>query len=234
MQNLITAAALLIVFSGVCVAQPMHIEPTLTVQGQGRVLVPPDHANLTVEVITKGRSAEAATAAHRDRALRATNALRDMRKDGLAIEQSSFRLNETRPPHVPATPPGRSEPEYQAVTSYELKLTQLDKVDAVVTALASTGLFEVRGIRFGIEERNPGMNEARKNAVEDARDRAMTFAQAAGVQLGQIVRISDTDARTPRDFMAVAPMARSVQVIPPETLTLSASVTMTWRIATKP
>jgi uncharacterized protein YggE len=234
MRQFMAAAGFLVLFNSVCMAQPMQIEPTLTVQGQGRVLVPPDHANLTVEVITKGRSAEAATAAHRDRALRATNKLRDMKDGGLEIEQSVFRLNEVRPSPGPGAAQGRGEPEYQAITSFELKMTRLSNVDANVTALASTGLFEVRGIRFGIEERNPGMNEARKNAVEDARDRAMTFAQAAGVQLGQIVRISDTDARTPRDFMAVAPMARSVQIIPPETLTLSASVTITWRIATKP
>ena len=33
---------------------------------------------------------------------------------------------------------------------------------------------------------------------------------------------------------AGAPMARTVQVTPPENLTLSASVTMTWRISPKP
>jgi uncharacterized protein YggE len=233
MRALIIAAGLAAFFSATSMAQA-PIGPSLTVQGQGQVRVAPDHASLTVEVVTKGRSLDAATSSHRDRAARATNVLRDMRKDGLAIEQSSFRLNEMRPPQVPATPPGRGEPEYQAITSYELKLTQLDKVDAVITAMASSGLFEVRGIRFGIDERNPGMNEARKNAVEDARNRATAYAQAAGVQLGDIVRITDTDARTPREFMTAAPMARSVQVIPPEALTLSATVTITWRIGAKP
>jgi uncharacterized protein YggE len=166
--------------------------------------------------------------------LRATNALRDMKYGGLEIEQSVFRLNEVRPPPGPGAAQGRGELEYQAITSFELKMTRLSNVDANVTALASTGLFEVRNLRFGIDDRNPGMNEARKNAVDDARNRAMTFAHAAGVQLGEIVRISDMDARTPREFAVSAPMARSVQVIPPETLTLSASVTIAWRISSKP
>jgi uncharacterized protein YggE len=233
MRAVIVAAGLAVLFSATSVAQT-SIEPSLTVQGQGQVRVAPDHADLTVEVITKGRSLEAATSAHRDRASRATNALRDMKKDGINIEQSSFHLNETRPPQGPGSPPGRGEPEYQAVTSYELRLTQLDKVDAVITAIASGGLFEVRGIRFGIEERNPGMNEARRNAVEDARNRATAYAQAAGVQLGDIIRITDADARTPREFMAATPMARRVQVIPPESLMLSATVTIAWRISAKP
>lgn len=193
-----------------------------------------DHANLTVEVVSKAQSADSATATHRDRAQRATNALRDMKSEGVEIEQSTFRLDETRPPPSPAGAPNRNNPEYRAVTTFELKMTRLDTVDKAVTALASTGLFEVRNMRFGIDEKNAGMAAARKNAVDDARERATTFAQAAGVRLGDIVRIDDTDSRGPREFAVSAPLARNVQVIPPETLALSASVAITWRIAPKP
>jgi uncharacterized protein len=225
----IIAAAALMLFVGFAVAQPSAHDPTLTVRGQGRSEVPPDHASVTVEVVTRGRTPEAATAAHRDRALRAITALGDMKTEGLEIERSVFRLDQDRPPPTPGTP-ARNEPEYRAVTSFELKMTRVERVDHVVTTLASTGLFEVRHLRFGIEERNPGVAAARRNAVADARERAVTYAQAAGVQLGEIVRIDDTDARTPREFAAAAQVARSVQIVPPEALTLSASVTITWRI----
>jgi hypothetical protein len=235
MRSTILVAAILMLFAGSSAAQTASPrEATITVQGQGRVQVPPDHANLTAEVVTKGRSLEAATAAHRDRAQRAASALREMAKDGLAIERSVFRLNEVRHPASSASSQRREETEYQAITSFELKSTRLEKIDATVTALASTGLFEVRHLRFGIDEKNPGMKAARRNAVEDARERAETYAQAAGVVLGDVVRIADTDTRGPREFAAAAPLARSVQVVPPEHLTLQASVTITWRIGAKP
>jgi uncharacterized protein YggE len=235
MRSSIVIVALAVVAGccGTAAAQlPAPREATITVVGQGRVQVAPDHAFLTVEVVTKARSLEAATASHRDRAQRAVNALRGMKGDGLEIEQSTFRLNEIRQPG-PSANRDRTETEYQAVTAFELKTTQLDKVDSAVTGLAATGLFEVRNLRFGIEERNPGLNAARKSAVQDARERADTYAQAAGVQLGEILRMEDTEMRTPREFAVNAPMMRSsVQVVPPEALTLSASVTMTWRIST--
>jgi uncharacterized protein YggE len=233
MRAVTIAAMIAMTFGGIAVAQPSPAEPTLTVRGQGRAQVAPDHANLTADVVTKAQSAEAATAAHRDRAQRAANALRDMKPDGVAIEQSVFRLDETRPPPTPAGSPGRGNPEYRAVTTFELKMTRLDAVDKAVTALASTGLFEVRNLRFGIDEKNAGLAAARRNAVEDARERATTYADAAGVRLGDIVRIDDTEMRGPREFAVSAPMARNVQVMPPETLTLSASVAITWRIAPK-
>jgi uncharacterized protein YggE len=232
MRTVILAVALAVTFGSVTAAQPVSpTESTLTARGQGRAQVAPDHASLTVDVVTKAQSPQAATAAHRDRAQRAANALRDMKSDGLEIEQSIFRLDEVRPPPVA---PERGNPEYRAVTTFELKMTRLNVVDKAVTALASTGLFEVRNMRFGIEERNAGMATARTNAVDDARQRATTYAQAAGVRLGDILRIEDTDARGPREFAVSAPLARNVQVIPPETLTLSASVAITWRIAPKP
>ena len=65
-------------------------------------------------------------------------------------------------------------------------------------------------------------------------NRAAVYAEAADVQLGNIVSIEDTEQRGPQLLAAGAPMARSVQVTPPENLTLSASVTMTWRITGKP
>jgi hypothetical protein len=218
---------------GVAAGDRMAANPTLTVRGEGHVEVPPDHARLTVEVVTKGKSAEAATAAHRDRATRAAEALRGMQNTGVRIERSVFRLDQIRVPPVPAMP-DRFNTEYQAVTSFQLKMSRLDAVDSAVTAIASTGLFEVRNLRFGIDDKNPGLNAARKNAIDDARERATAYAQAAGVKLDAIVRIDETDFRGPREFAVAAPMAGSVQVAPPETLTLSASVTVTWRIGTRP
>jgi uncharacterized protein len=201
---------------------------TLTVNGQGRVNVPPDHARLSVEVVTPGAAPEAATSAHRDRASRATTRLRDMKNDGVNIEQSSFSLGEHRNPERPNAP---ARSEYRAVTTFELKVAPAENADKAITAIAASGLFEVRNLRFGVEDRNPGFDAARRSAVEDARRRATTYADAAGVKLGDIVSINDSDARHPREAMLTSTMARGVQVIPPEALTLTASVTIAWRIA---
>jgi uncharacterized protein YggE len=201
---------------------------TLTVNGQGRVDVPPDHARLSVEVVTPGANPEAATSAHRERASRATTRLRDMKNDGVSIEQSSFSLSEHRNPERPNAP---ARSEYRAVTTFELKVAPAENADKAITAIAASGLFEVRNLRFGVEDRNPGFDAARRSAVEDARRRAATYAEAAGVKLGEIVSINDADTRHPREAMLTSTMARGVQVIPPEALTLNASVTITWRIA---
>jgi hypothetical protein len=231
MRTTLIAAVVLTMSSGFCAAQPApNTEPSLTVRGQGRAQVSPDHANLTVEVTTKAKTAEGATAAHRERASRAVSVLRGMSGDGVEIAQSSFRLGELRTPPLPSGASRESTSEYEAVTSFELKMKQVDAVDGAITKIASTGLFQIRNLRFGIEGNNPGLNAARRNAVADARERATTYAQAAGVSLGDIIAIEDADQNGPVLFAAQAPMARNVQVIPPENLALSATVTISWKI----
>jgi uncharacterized protein YggE len=187
---------------------------------------------VTVEISTIGKTLDAATSTHRERVDRATAALRGMENTGLKIERSTFRLSQNQPPIHPNAP--QPKPEYQAATTFELTLSKLDAVDSTVTAIAATGLFEVRNIRFGIGERDAGLNAARKAAIDDARERATTYAAAAGVQLGSIVKIEDGGSGGPPELFAAAPAARSVGITPPEALTLSASVTVTWRITDRP
>jgi uncharacterized protein YggE len=231
MRSALSAVLILVMSGSIAAAQPGdHSEPVLIAHGQGRVQAPPDHARLTVAVVTSGPSLNAATAAHRERAQRAVDALHGMKDRGLTIEQSSFALNEVRQQPRPNAAQDRDKREYQATTTLELKLMRMDAVDQAVTALASTGLFEVRSLHFGIEDQNPGLNAARKKAVEDARARAAIYAAAAGVHLGDVVRIEDSGTVSPREFAMRAPAAAGVQVIPPEALTLTASVTMTWGI----
>jgi len=230
-----TLVALLAAGSTVLAQPAPRFEPSVTVQGQGRVQARPDHANLTADVVTRGKTLEAATAAHRERAQRAAEALRGLKANGIEIERSTFRLDEDRRPLPPGPAPRREEPEYRAVTTFELKTTQLGQLDAAISAIAGTGLFELRNLRFAIGERNPAIAEARRAAVQGARERAETYVQAAGVKLGDILRIADTEMHGPREFAASAPMMRSsVAVTPPEALTVTANVTMTWRIGGGP
>lgn len=238
MRNPLAALFVLLAACSFATAQPVAgNEPSLTVHGQGRFESRPDYARLTATVVSGGETLEAATAAHRERAQRAANALRELKAQGIEIERSTFRLDEDRL-LLPRPSPGRGrdEPEFRAVTSFELKSEQIDKVDAAISAIAGTGLFELRNLRYGIGDKNPGIEAARRAAVADARRRAQSYAEAAGIKLGGILRMQESAYSGSREMGAPgAPMSRaSVQVAPPEALSLTAQVTMTWLIDVGP
>lgn len=217
---------------GAAAAQQTSRLSTISVQGEGRIEAAPDHAKLTAEVVTRAKTLEAATAAHRERATKADGVLRGMENDGLKIERATFRLDQSRLP----APPGQKqpEPEYEAVTSFSLKTDRVATIDQLVTAIADSGLFEVNNLQFGIEENNPAIAAARRNAVVDARDRAKTYAEAAGQQLGEVLEMSDNSARPLRDMAAPMAMRASMKVAPPETLSVTATINITWRIVPAP
>jgi uncharacterized protein YggE len=229
MKTTIAALTAFLLLSAISAsAQPFpERSPSITVRGDGRAEVPPDIARLSAEVVTRGKTLEAATGAHKERAAKATAALRALAKDGLIIEQSNFRLDQIRQPAPQQGP--RAEIEYQAVTSFELKAKKLDAIDALITAIADTGLFEMRNVRFALDEKSSALDIARRDAVADARARANIYAEAAGVQLGEIIEITDSEPRLLRE-MAAPMAARGMQVAPPENISVTANITMTWRL----
>jgi uncharacterized protein YggE len=237
MRSLLIAAIVLVACPRLGLAQaPSSLPtPTVSVHGEGRVEVPPDYANVTVEVETRGRTAAAATSSHEARAAQATSLLQELKPQSVEVVRSNFRLTEQRNQTSPTNPNRQVENEFLAVTSFELKMTRMDTVDAAITKIAASDFFLVRNSRFGLNDNNASADTARKRAVANARSKATTYAEAAGVQLGEILKIEDTEAQPPVMFAAQGPAAaRSVQIVPPETLTVTASVTITWRIAGKP
>jgi uncharacterized protein YggE len=207
---------------------------TITVNGDGRSEAPPDYAAITADVTTAASSLDAASKTHRARATRAADVLKGLAGKGLEIKSSTFRISNVTPHPVAGKP--APAPEFRAVTSFSLKTRNVKDIDDIVTAIAATGLFEVRGVNFALDVRSKAVDAARRDAVADAKNRASVYAEAAGATLGDVLEISDSERGVP--FMrAAAPMAaapeQKMQVMPPDALTATASVTITWRLKQK-
>jgi uncharacterized protein len=201
----------------------------LTVQGVGRVEVKPDEARFDVTVTSKGKSLDEAASSHPGRASKAASIIQDLRRDGIVLEKSSFRLRESRTPIATVGPPRTlPPPEFSAATTFSLKAGQIERLNAIVTQLAKSGLLEVHSVSFGVENERAALNDARRVAVVDARDQAEAYAQAAGLKLEEITQITDGEARQV-DSAADLPLPRFIEIIPPATVTFTARVDMTWR-----
>jgi uncharacterized protein len=208
----------------------------LTVEGNGRAEAKPDYARLTVELLAKAPSIEGAVEASKTLVPRVDTLLQTLKSEGVETESSRFSIGESPPPHPApngATPP----PSYTATTSYSLKLGRIDRLNAVIGALASSGLLEMRSASFHVADEHVPTDEARRDAVADAKRQAEVLAEAAGVRLDDLASISDARA-SPQGQVAydlTSSVARKyLQVIPPSKLDFSASIVMSWHISPKP
>jgi uncharacterized protein YggE len=235
------AIALLLLISSAAPAsaeQPPP-EPVMEIKGTARIDVKPDRAHFDATVSTKGRSLAEAGAAHEERATRALSVLKGLAADGVEITQSSFRLKQDLPPRpayigaqeqpLPAKP---TEPHFTAETIFSLKAQRIETLNAVISKLASSGLFELHNVLYQVDQERSALNQARKAAMLDAREQAEAYAESGGLRLVEIVRVTDSQA-VPEISQGEAdlPLPRFVEIIPPATIAFQASVNVVWRIA---
>ena len=73
--------------------------------------------------------------------------LQSLKSEGVETESSRFSIGESPPPH-PAPNGPTPPPSYTATTSYSLKLGRIDRLNAVIGELASSGILEMRTASF--------------------------------------------------------------------------------------
>jgi uncharacterized protein YggE len=208
-------------------------ESFITVAAEGHVNVAPDYAEFFADVVTRGESLEAATRLHTDRAAKATAALRALAKHNVSVERSSFRLEQVRGAARPADKK-QASPEYRATTTFALKANQLASLNEVISAVAAAGVFEVRTVRYGINDEQRAIDDARREAVKNARRQAEVYADAAGVKLAEILEIFDGVAQNLGSEASLRAATPNVQVSPPATIPFRAGINIKWRIVSKP
>jgi len=86
---------------------------------------------------------------------------------------------------------------YSATQSLSVKVRDLTKVGDVIDAAVAAGANQVGGVSFSVADPAAATEQARTAAVADAKKRAETLAQAAGVTLGSPISITETSAPTP-------------------------------------
>ena len=201
--------------------------PMITVTGEGVTEATPDLATLVIGVTTQGKTAAEAMGAN---STALTAVLTRLTAAGIAprdLQTSNLSLNPNWTGYDTSTP---TISGYVASNMLTVRVRALDNLGAVLDAAVADGANTLNGLTFGLADPAPAMNEARKEAVADARARAELLATAAGVKLGKILSISEAQA-----MMAPMPMfkaeadAASVPVAGGE-LGLTASVTVLYEI----
>jgi uncharacterized protein len=105
---------------------------------------------------------------------------------------------------------------YRAAEQLSLKWRTVDAVGNTLDALVQEGGATNVGVGFGLADPKAAQAEARALAIGDAHSRAQAMAAAAGVKLGQVLRVSDVSfsgyVSPAYDIKAAAPASTQVPV----------------------
>lgn len=228
-------AAALVVSSGV---KAKAEEPTakITITGSGSVSVTPDMATLVSRVVTQDDNAKTALDQN-SAAMR--NVMKEITAAGIEkkhIQTSGFDISPVYGNNRNLNNNGYQTPKvvgYRVQNGVSVTVTDIEKIGPLLDKVVSSGSNDVGQIRFGISEPQKHMEQARKDAVADARAKAELYAQAAGVKLGRVLSISEeTSGRSPYPEMMMARAAKMDSAPPIEAgeETISASVNITYEL----
>jgi uncharacterized protein YggE len=158
----------------------------------------------------------------------------------LALKAAGFAEKDIQTSRLslqPQYPPNRSGPSpivgYRASNRVTVRLRDVSKVASTIDTLVDAGANDIGGISFAVSNASKLLDEARGQAVADARRKAEIYAKAAGVTLGAPLNITEEGAPAPvfrAKALALAPMAAGAPPVAQGEETLSVSVSMTWAI----
>ncbi len=110
---------------------------------------------------------------------------------------------------------------YRVGNTVQITVRDLARVGAILDTAVSTGANNVHGIGFELEGEQLVEQKLREGAVADAKRRAEALAKLGGVELGEILSISETVGGGGAGPMPMASMAYAKGATPVETGELS-------------
>jgi uncharacterized protein YggE len=211
----LTAALALAGAPGSAAAQDIAIalapgEVLLKVEAEGEHLDRPDVMSLSAGVVTTGRTAKESLAANATMANRLLAAVRQRGVEPRDIQTSQLTVS---PQFARNSGAGEDDEDavrritgYVARNSVALRLRDLGKASDIVDALFEAGANEVHGPSFSLEDPAPALKAARRDAVAEARSEADTYAEALGMRIARILRVSERQSfdRNIEGYVAVS------------------------------
>jgi len=204
----------------------------IAVTGHGVVETIPDMATVSMGVVSEAKTAGEAMAINSEALSAVLEQLTAVKIESRDIQTNNLSLS---PRWNNGSSMSKERPEiigFIATNTVSVRVRDLAKLGGVLDAVVQNGANSFQGLSFGLQDMEPARNDARVAAIKDAMAKANLYATAAGVELGDVVSISDGAERSGGPVMMQADMMRSAAVpVARGELSVTADVTVVFGIA---
>jgi len=224
---LLAAAVLLVTFASPLRAEERPMHRLITVSASGYADAEPDRATISAGVAAEAETAAAALSANTELMQKVIAGLKESGIDAKDIQTRNFNVEPryTNPRDGTPTIDG-----YRVSNQVTLVVRDLKALGGLLDKLVSLGANQVNGLAFEVSRAETLKDEARKEAVANARRRAELLAAAAGADLGEVVTITEEMSYGGPRPMAMRAARADAVPIEAGTETLEARVTVTWAL----
>lgn len=237
--GLIALAALVYVFNYARSVDQTYPPRTFSVDGTAEIDTTPDIASFSATVITEGGQDVAVLQEQNSEKMNAVNAFlkeQGIEKQDLKTTQYALNPKYSYPFCSGGVCPPATIIGYTLTQSMQIKVRSLEKLSSLLSGVVDKGANSVSDIRFVVDDDTDAKNEARKEAIAKAKEKAKGIARAAGFRLGEIVSVyesSDVPSQAFEGGMGGGlDMAKSavMPVVEPGTQTARVTMMLTYEI----
>lgn len=222
------ASAILACGSALSTAEEKRMERTVTVSASGAVNAVPDIARIRVGVASDAATAKDALARNTAAMTKIVAGLKAREFEPKDIQTSAFTVEPIYAESRDGRPPAVTG--YRVRNAVEVVARDLDRLGETLDALVGLGVNQVDSLSFEASQAETLRDEARKDAMANARRRAELLAAAGGAAVGDVLTISeDAGGEPPGKFFSTRAAAQAVP-IERGTEQLEARVTVTWAL----
>jgi len=222
-------------------------ENVITVTGHGEVNAVPDIANISFTISKEAKTVKEAQALVAEIEKNAISSLKENKvaeKDIKTTNASFYPKYEYRydTKIAPCTqfncPPQNGNNVivgYTASETMTIKVRDTDATGKIVQDLGALGVTDLNGPNFAIDDEDGLKEQARKEAIKEAKDKARVLSRDLGIRLGKITSFNESGNYPSPIYYAKAVSLESSDLGSPASLpkgenTISSDVTITYSI----
>ena len=200
----------------------------ISVSGEANVSVAPDLAQIDAGVANDAKTAKEASDANNAAMGKVMLALK-----GAGIAEKDYQTSRLslQPQYGQNKSTGASPVVgFRASNRVTVKIRDVTKVASIIDTLVGAGANDIGNISFEVTQASKLLDDAREQAVADARRKAEIYAKATGVTLGAPLSVSEGGAPVPLFKARMATPQMAPAAVAPGEETLSVTVNVSWAI----
>jgi uncharacterized protein YggE len=200
--------------------------------GIGKVTVIPNTAAISIGVTKTAPTVSQAQDQTNTAVNNILNSIKSLGIDTKDIKTTDYSVN----PQYNYNAGSQTITGYSVTQTIQVKIQPIEKANKVVDAATANGANLVNGITFTVDDATlkQKQDEARKLAVNDAKQKAQSLAGAAGMRLGNIVDVQESsDEIAPRPVMMKAAGAANADIqstqLPAGETNITSNITLSYQ-----
>ncbi len=219
----------------------------ITVSGEGKIYAKPDIATVSFGVATDGKTVAEVTKSNTAKMNTVINAIKALKVDEKDIQTTNYSLtpvyeNSVIYAPVPMMYPniiggnGTTLTGYKLEQDIQVKIRDFTKIGDVLAKATASGANTIGDLQFTIENPEKFHDQARAEAIKQAKANANNLAKESGINLGKLINVFENSGPYPVMYSAMgkgvanAPDAVAVPTIQPGQQEIDVTINLTYQV----